>query len=88
MQLTHDTRAHSSHLRSLVVFVFGALRTRPVQLSPEVRPRAEYVPEPPGFAYSACAPRPVTVPRGTAQFFTQSMLHASWANIALDVKVI
>jgi hypothetical protein len=40
----------------------------------------EYIPEPDSFPYSQCEPVPVAVPRGTAQIFTQSMLHSAWHN--------
>ena len=38
------------------------------------------VPMPPDFRYTECEPIPVAVPRGTAQIFTQSMLHSQWIN--------
>lgn len=41
----------------------------------------EHIPETEAaFPYSECEPMPVAVPAGTAQIFTQSMLHASWEN--------
>ena len=40
----------------------------------------ECVPMPPDFRYTECEPIPVAVPRGTAQIFTQSMLHSQWIN--------
>jgi hypothetical protein len=33
-----------------------------------------------GLDYADCEPLPVAVPRGTAQIFTQSMLHTAWHN--------
>lgn len=33
-----------------------------------------------GLDYDDCEPVPVAVPRGTAQVFTQSMLHTAWHN--------
>jgi len=38
------------------------------------------VPMPPDFRYTECEPMPVAVPRGTAQIFTQSLLHSPWVN--------
>ena len=40
----------------------------------------EYLPEPHDFQYTECEPMPVAVKRGTAQFFTQSMLHSASVN--------
>jgi hypothetical protein len=40
----------------------------------------EYLPEPHDFQYTECEPVPVAVKRGTAQFFTQSMLHSASVN--------
>jgi hypothetical protein len=40
----------------------------------------EHIPEPEGWRYTQCEPTAVAVRRGTAQIFTQSMLHAGWHN--------
>jgi hypothetical protein len=40
----------------------------------------EHIPEPPDWPYSQSEPMPVAVRRGTAQVFTQSMLHSAWPN--------
>ena len=36
----------------------------------------EYIPEPADFPFTECEPMPVVAKRGTAQFFTQSLLHS------------
>lgn len=40
----------------------------------------EEIPEPDGWAFTELEPTPVVVRRGTAQVFTQAMLHSSWHN--------
>ena len=40
----------------------------------------EHIPETSDWQYCSRVPMPVVVPAGTAQIFTQSMLHSSWAN--------
>jgi len=40
----------------------------------------EEIPEPDEWAFTASEPTPVVVRRGTAQVFTQSMLHSAWHN--------
>ena len=40
----------------------------------------EYIPEPDGWSFTESEPHPVAVKRGTAQIFTQSMLHAGECN--------
>lgn len=40
----------------------------------------EHIPEPADWAFSQSEPVPVEVRRGTAQVFTQSMLHSAWPN--------
>lgn len=50
------------------------VRPRPAETH---RTYPEYLPEPQDFRYTDCEPMPVVVKRGTAQFFTQSMLHSA-----------
>ena len=40
----------------------------------------EHIPEPDDWTFSESEPMPVAVKRGTAQIFTQSMLHSAWPN--------
>jgi ectoine hydroxylase-related dioxygenase (phytanoyl-CoA dioxygenase family) len=51
-------------------------------LNPQARGPAapEFIPEPAEWSYTEAEPMPVVVKRGTAQIFTQSMLHSGWHN--------